>query len=74
MIIPTDVTTLKNHDATSRAAFLSALLADDIFNCSVQFIKQSICFSISCEQKLRSGVKEPVAVPVSTYHLKKRED
>jgi hypothetical protein len=31
-IIATDVTTLNNHDAASREAFLSPLLADDILN------------------------------------------
>jgi hypothetical protein len=31
MIIPTDVTTLNNHEAVSSVAFLSALLAEDIF-------------------------------------------
>lgn len=31
-IIPTDVTTLKDHDAASREAFLSPLLAEDILN------------------------------------------
>lgn len=32
MIIPTDVTTLNNHDAASRAAFFSPLLGEDIMN------------------------------------------
>lgn len=31
-IIATDVTTLNNHDAASREAFLSPLLAEDILN------------------------------------------
>jgi hypothetical protein len=35
-IIATDVTTLNNHDAASREAFLSPLLADDILNYSFQ--------------------------------------
>jgi len=31
-IIPTDVTTLNNHDAASREAFLSPLLTEDMLN------------------------------------------
>lgn len=38
MIIPTDVTTLKNHDAASMAAFLSPLLSEDIMNSRFQYI------------------------------------
>ena len=72
MIIPTDVTTLKNHEPTSRVAFLSALLTGDIFNYSFQFTKLSLCFSTFMRAKISSGVKKPAAVPVSTNHLEKQ--
>lgn len=52
MIIPTDVTILKDHEATSRAVFRSALLTDDIFNLVSKFSSRVLVSQIFMQAKI----------------------